>query len=106
MILLQPHQPPYASCVFFELYKEKSFYMKIFYKNSTETENISPLYIPNCGTKCSLANFYELYEEVLPTDSYEEECKLRDVETLSPDESSEIDDFFEEFASFFDIFGR
>lgn len=105
IILLQPHQPPYASCVFFELYEAESPYLQIFYKNSTRINNISPLDIPNCGTKCSLANLYKLYEEVLPTQSYDKECELRDGETLSPDESSEYE-FLEEFTSFFEIFER
>lgn len=86
------------------MYEAKSPYLQIFYKNSTEIKNISPLNIPNCGEKCPLDDLYKLYEDVLPTEGYEEECELHDGETLSPDDSLEIGDFFEEFSSFFDFF--
>lgn len=102
-ILLQPHQPAYTSCVFFEMYRANEPYLKIFYKNSSEIKNILPLTIPNCGEKCPLDDLNKIYEEVLPTDSFEDECELRDGETLEPDESEEID-IFEEFANFFEIF--
>lgn len=73
----QLHQPPFASCLFFELYKADEIpYVKIFYRNTTET-NISPLVIPNCGVKCKLTEFYELYDDILPTQCYEKECELR-----------------------------
>lgn len=79
-LLLQTHIPPYASCLFFELYKsneggEDNFYLQLFYKNTT-TENIPPFNIPGCGTKCSLEKFRKLFSHVIPTDDYETECKL------------------------------
>lgn len=72
------HQPPLASCLFFELYDGgDSPYVQIFYKNTTET-NIPPLDIPGCGKKCPLTELYHLYENVLPNKSYEDDCTLRD----------------------------
>lgn len=67
------------------------------------------LNIPNCGEQCPLFKLYKLYDDVLPRESYEEECELRDGETLSPDETEEITDteeIFEEFTNFFDFFKR
>lgn len=72
--IFQPHRPPYASCVFFELYKSSAEnYVQIYYKNSTET-NIPAMEIPKCGAKCSLKKWYELYEDILPTKTAKEEC--------------------------------
>lgn len=44
--------------------------------------NIPALEVPNCGTKCPLNKWQELYKHILPTKSYEEECELRDGEPL------------------------
>lgn len=49
--------------------------MQFFYRN-TKAEILSPLDIPSCGTKCSLEKFYEAYEHLIPTKSFEEECSL------------------------------
>lgn len=79
------HQPPYASCVFFEMYKDatdESPYVQIFYRNSTKLAHMPPLEIPGCGMKCPLTELYKLYYDVLPIKSFEEECALRDGETL------------------------
>lgn len=75
---------PTASCLFFELYQnEDNPYVQIFYRNSTAT-NIPPLSIPNCGAKCPMNKMYELYGDILPSQSFDEECKLRDGEYLPP----------------------
>lgn len=50
-----------------------SHYIQVFYRNSS-TEDLTPLNIPNCGTKCPLMRFYDLYDEIL-TDDFNE-CKL------------------------------
>lgn len=78
----QPHKPPYASCIFFELHKENELpFVQVFYRNSTEID-VSPLEIPNCGTECPLSRFYELYRDILPTQSFDRECALHDDESL------------------------
>lgn len=83
------HIPPFTACLFFELYKTNaSYYVQIFYKNSIDT-NIPALTIPNCGTKCPLDKLYKLYEDILPTRSFNEECKLRAGEDLPPDGNPE-----------------
>lgn len=75
-ILFQLHTPPFASCIFFELYQSgEDFYVKIFYKNSTANEmNIPAQEIPDCGMECPLYRMYEVYDDVLPKKSFDEEC--------------------------------
>lgn len=78
--------PPYASCLLFELYdnqKEPPF-VQIFYRNSTQTNILPPIDIPNCGTKCPLNKMFELYDNILPKNTFDEECMLRDGESLPP----------------------
>lgn len=83
---LQNVQPPYASCLLFELYQGTSDpYVQLFYKNTSDTSlPIQPLSldIPNCGVKCPLKKLYNLYEDVLPTESFEDACKLLENEIL------------------------
>lgn len=82
--MLQPHKAPTASCLLFELYhNDENPYVQIYYRNSTE-EKIPPFEIPKCGIKCSLNKLYEVYAEILPTRSFDEECKLNDGEFLPP----------------------
>lgn len=45
---------------------------------------VPPLNIPGCGSKCPLATLYQLYRDVLPTQSFDDACKLRNGETLPP----------------------
>lgn len=76
----QFHQPPYASCLLFEVYEREDLpYLQIFYKNSTES-NFPPLDIPNCDTECPLDDFYRLYAGMLPTVNVDDACKLRNDE--------------------------
>lgn len=93
MYFLQLHVPPYASCIMFELYNTVNStekYLQVFYRNSTDANNIPALEIPNCSsTKCPLDKWYELYGDILPTKSYDEECRLRPGETISPNGNPE-----------------
>lgn len=34
------------------------------------------MHIPGCGTKCLLNDFLRIYNEIIPTGEYEEECRL------------------------------
>ncbi|KAJ6626582.1 Prostatic acid phosphatase, partial [Pseudolycoriella hygida] len=69
--LYELHIPPYASSLHFELYENgTNFYIQIFYRKDNE-EILSPLRVPNCGVKCSLHEFYKLYDEILP-DQFED----------------------------------
>ncbi|XP_031634018.1 prostatic acid phosphatase-like [Contarinia nasturtii] len=71
-----PRSPPYTATVLFELYKKgDSYYIEIFYKNSTN-ENLSPLNMPTCGVRCSIRDFRRIYETVIPTESFEKECEV------------------------------
>lgn len=51
------------------------YYVQMYYRNST-AENLSPMEIPGCGTKCTITQLYEVYNEVLPTSF--DECKPHD----------------------------
>lgn len=75
--LFQLHVPPYASCLFFELYKPNDSsenYLQLFYRKGNATD-FPALEIPNCGSKCPLNKWYKLYQNILPTKSYDEECQ-------------------------------
>lgn len=68
----------------FELYKvDEVPYVQIFYKNSTAAD-VTPIEmeIPSCGKKCPLEKMYEIYRDILPTESFEQECALREGESL------------------------
>lgn len=72
------HSPPYASCIFFELYKPNDSsenYLQLFYRKGNATD-FPALEIPSCGSKCPLSKWYELFGNILPTKSYEEECHM------------------------------
>lgn len=76
-MVFQLHTPPYSSCLMFELYesdKDKGHYIQMFYRNSTD-EELLPLKIPKCGTKCPLEHFHRIYAHVLASD-FVKECKL------------------------------
>lgn len=76
--LFQLHRIPYAACIFIELYESVDGpYVQVIYKSS-KRHNTDPLEIPNCGSKCPLDKFYELYGDILPTKSFDEECMLHD----------------------------
>lgn len=78
MYMFQAHSPPYSACVLFELYESSgSHYVQLFYKNST-TEDLTPMNIPKCGTKCSLDELYDIYSDILPSD-VESECSLKAI---------------------------
>lgn len=32
--------------------------------------------LPNCGIKCPLKRFYEVYKDVIPTEDFDIECSL------------------------------
>lgn len=63
--------------------------MQIFYKNSTATK-FPPLNIPGCGTKCPPEQLHDLYKGILPTQSFDKECAVREWETIAPDADPEI----------------
>lgn len=87
---LQSKLVPTASCLLFELYQSDNNnpHVQIFYKNSTQV-NIPAMEIPGCGTKCPLSKMYDLFDDILPKNSFEVECKLRDGESLPPEGNPE-----------------
>ncbi|XP_055305423.1 prostatic acid phosphatase-like [Sitodiplosis mosellana] len=74
------HIPNYASSLHFELYRTNGteYYVQLFYRNQNQEIVDSPLEIPNCGTKCHLDQFNELYRDILPTESedYDSVCRV------------------------------
>lgn len=81
--LFQPHFPPYASTIMFELYQTNGdYYVQIFYKNTTSVD-LKPLNIPRCGPKCSLSQLNKVYAAILPTKDFESECRWSTLR-LSP----------------------
>lgn len=56
------------------------------YKKPEET---TVLEIPGCGCKCTLEDLYDLYSDILPTKSFEEECALGYGEVLAPNGNPE-----------------
>lgn len=60
------------------LYKGQS-YVELFYKTSKDQNDLKPISIPNCGHSCPLERMYQLYEDVLPTKTFEEECSSTDA---------------------------
>ncbi|KAG4079654.1 hypothetical protein HA402_010434 [Bradysia odoriphaga] len=84
------HVPPYASCLLFELYEGNGNpYLQLFYRRYLNDNNPQPLFIPDCGLKCPLSSWYEKYKDILPTESFPDECRLRPGETLPPDGNPE-----------------
>lgn len=52
--------------------------MEFFYKKNRgeDSEPLEPLLIPNCGKRCPLEKLYEIYEEIIPVDDFETECRV------------------------------
>lgn len=84
---------PYASSIFFELHKSNgNYHIEIFYKRhyDRDDEPSEPLFIPNCGKKCPLSQFYEIYQDIIPTEDFDTECRL--TETLPDSRDSVLSD--------------
>lgn len=67
----------YAACLMFELHKSNDdFFIEIFYKQNDDETPLEPLTIPSCGKRCSLSKFFEIYQDVIPTEDFDTECRL------------------------------
>ncbi|XP_033124635.1 prostatic acid phosphatase-like [Anneissia japonica] len=69
-------QPPYATCVGVELWKNDNMqpYVKIWYRNDSTTDPYS-LTLPGCNVTCLLDDFKQLTKDILPGE-IKEACKL------------------------------
>lgn len=38
---------------------------------------LEPLFIPDCGQKCPLTKMFEVYEDIIPTEDFDIECRLQ-----------------------------
>ncbi|XP_055615483.1 testicular acid phosphatase homolog [Toxorhynchites rutilus septentrionalis] len=73
--MFKTHNPPFAACVMVELRSaaDGKPFVSVYYRDSeAEPEAMS---IPNCGTRCPLEKFGELYKHLIP-DNWEKECEL------------------------------
>lgn len=91
------HVPPYSSSLLFELYKssnnshnltDNSHYIQLFYRNSS-SDDLTPMNIPNCGIKCSLNQFYKLYDNILASD-FTAECQLPNEQCIPKNRASSV----------------
>lgn len=81
-----PHIPPYASCLFFELHKSNGVYhVEIFYKRNRgdDSEPLEALFIPDCGKKCPLNQFYKIYQDIIPVEDFETECRRVEISPIT-----------------------
>jgi len=67
-----PKAPPYAAMIIFELIQRDNFYLRLSYKNESESEPYV-LTVPGCEELCPLDTFKELMTPMLPVD-WEAEC--------------------------------
>lgn len=67
--------PPYASSLHFDLYKTKDnqHYMQLTYRYDNKPKLLK---FPGCGTNCSMEDLRRMYNEIIPTAEFEEECRL------------------------------
>lgn len=77
--------PPYSSCLMFELHSfNGTFYVELYYKQERGDDKVplQPLFIPNCGQRCPLNQFYEIYRDIIPTDDFDTECRMPSTSAL------------------------
>ncbi|XP_071949934.1 prostatic acid phosphatase-like isoform X1 [Antedon mediterranea] len=75
-------QPPYATCVGVELWKNSKMepYVKIWYRNDSTTEPYD-LSIPGCNITCSFNDFKALTKDILPGD-IKKACQLSSTDQM------------------------
>ncbi|XP_004066614.1 lysosomal acid phosphatase [Oryzias latipes] len=73
-------QPPYASCHFFELYRndDGSTSVSMFYRNDSSVEPY-PLQLSNCSLDCPLEDFVSITSHFI-SPNRDEECQLPSAE--------------------------
>lgn len=57
--------------------KENKYYLQLFFRQPNR-EFPDPEAIEKCGKKCTIEEFFEVKEEVIPDKPFEEACKLDD----------------------------
>ena len=77
-------RPPYNSMVISELHQNASghHYVNLFHKNTSFTDHLEELILPNCSKDCPLETFLELTKPVVPVD-WMKECAERPVANVS-----------------------
>uniref|UniRef100_A0A1I8M673 Histidine phosphatase superfamily (Branch 2) n=1 Tax=Musca domestica TaxID=7370 RepID=A0A1I8M673_MUSDO len=75
----QRQMPRFSALIAFELHQNSEtneYYVEIYFQNDPQLEP-QPLTIPGCSFQCPLHKLLELTEDVMPSSSYEEMCKLK-----------------------------
>ncbi|KAI6654382.1 Lysosomal acid phosphatase [Oopsacas minuta] len=75
-------QPPYATVLIAELiHEDTDWFMQFLYKNNSDSAPY-PLYVPNCGYKCSVENLRQLTADVtVSQEEWENECEIETYST-------------------------
>ncbi|XP_073844028.1 prostatic acid phosphatase-like [Musca autumnalis] len=71
--------PRFSALIAFEMRQNQEtneYYVEIYFQNDPKLEP-QPLTIPGCSFQCPLEKLLELTQEVMPTASYDEMCKLK-----------------------------
>ncbi|OWF55488.1 prostatic acid phosphatase-like [Mizuhopecten yessoensis] len=71
MNVFNSRTPGYSSCLMVELWTPEGQgkpYVKVLYKNVTDSDNLVVLHIPGCGKNCTLEDFTKLLKNNVPKD--------------------------------------
>lgn len=74
--VVEPHIPPYGSALAFELRKKNDkYYIKMIYRDDTESMTGKILQLPGCEVLCPYDQFVNLLDYLIPTKTIQEICK-------------------------------
>jgi lysosomal acid phosphatase len=71
--------PGYASALMLELHKDlggNDYFLRLFYRNDTESDDVYELDIPECSQPCSFGQISRKLKATLIPESWEAECHL------------------------------
>lgn len=76
--------PLHGFCFQFEMYKtpQNTYYLQLFLRQPGQ-EYPKAQEIRGCGTKCTLDEFYKVYEQLIP-DKFEIECGVKETDASNP----------------------
>lgn len=71
--------PLYSSAIMIELHKDltdDSHYLRLFYRNNTQNDDVYELDIPDCQQPCSFEQISQKLRATLIPENWEAECNL------------------------------
>ncbi|XP_059227038.1 venom acid phosphatase Acph-1 isoform X1 [Stomoxys calcitrans] len=71
--------PRFSALITFELHQRedtKNYFVELYFQNDPESD-LKPLVLPGCNFQCPLDKFVQLTKEIIPTQSYDEMCRLK-----------------------------